>query len=231
MNNHDYDPLNYSGEYGVFDDIVFPFINLSDYDQATMSFDLSACQFTSLSTPDNTWDSLQVLVSTDCGQSFNVIYNKFAATLVTVPTSENFFKPSNPSQWRTEMIDLSQYAGRDNVLLKFRNISHFENNIFIDKLNINGNKVTSIKDAISDVNIQMYPNPTKGEVVIKIENKIRPLKQIQWINTLGQVIQVSMSSSISNYMQFDFTHQAKGIYIANFIFEDGTISSKKLILN
>jgi hypothetical protein len=77
----------------------------------------------------------------------------------------------------------------------------------------------------------MYPNPTKGEVVIKIENKIRPLKQIQWINTLGQVIQVPTSSPISNYMQFDFTHQAKSIYIANFIFEDGTRSSKKLILN
>jgi hypothetical protein len=231
MNNHDYDPLNYSGEYGVSDDIIFPFINLSDYDQATMSFDLSACQFTSLSTPDNNWDSLQVLVSTDCGQTFKVIYNKYAASLITVPNSANFFKPSNPSQWRTETIDLSQYAGRDNVLLKFRNISQFENNIYIDKLNINGNKVTSIKDAISDVNIQMYPNPTKGEVVIKIENKIRPLKQIQWINTLGQVIQVPTRSPISNYMQFDFTHQAKGIYIANFIFEDGTISSKKLILN
>lgn len=231
MNNFDYDPANYSNETGVFDDIDFPFINLSDYDQAIMTFDLAACQFTAINIPDNSWDTLQVLVSLDCGQTFDVIYNKFAGELMTVPNSEIFFKPSKENQWREERIDLSQYVGKDNVFIKIRNISHWENNIYIDKLSVSGSKVTSIKDAISDVNIQMYPNPTHDLVSIRIDAKTRPLKQIEWMNTLGQTIQIPSLSPISNYMQFDFSNYVKGIYIARFIFDDGTVSTKKLILN
>lgn len=230
MNNFDYDPRDFSNQTGVFDDIDFPFIDLSDYDQALMTFDLAACQWTASNVPDNTWDTLQVLVSVDCGQTFDIVYNKFAGELMTVPNSESFFKPNNINQWREESIDLTQYVGRENVLIKIRNISNWENNIYIDRLNINGNKVTSIKESKAN-NIQMYPNPSRGEVVIKLDHSGSSLKQIQWMNTLGQTIQIHSMNPISDYMQFDFTHQAKGIYIANFIFEDGTISSKKLILN
>lgn len=231
MNNFDYNPENFSGVAGVFDDIVLPFIDLSDYDQAEMTFDLAACQFTATTVTNNTWDSLQVLVSTDCGETFNVIYNKFAASLITVPVSETFFKPTSASQWRAESIDLTGYTGNSNVLLKIRNISNWENNIYIDKLNIKGNKVTSIKDVLSNVNISMYPNPSKGEVFVKIDQQVQTLKRIEWINTLGQMIEVPLLTPISNNMQFDFSNQPKGIYIANFIFKDGTISNKKLILN
>ncbi|HUH75534.1 MAG TPA: M43 family zinc metalloprotease [Chitinophagales bacterium] len=231
MNNAEYDPSLYSNEYGVFDDIIFPFINLKNYNQATMTFDLAACQYTELDVANNNWDTLQVLVSVDCGQTFNVIYSKYAGELITVPPSTSFFKPNNINQWRTESLNLSEYTGQDNVLLKIRNISHFENNIYIDNLKINGTQVTSVKDAISDVYIQLYPNPTKGNVSVRIDQNVQSLKRIEWMNTLGQTIQVPTSGPISNFMQFDFSNQVKGIYIAHFIFEDGTVNSKKLILN
>lgn len=83
-------------------------------------------------------DSLQVLISVDGGITFintPVPYrkaNNSTPSLATLPPSISEFNPAAPSQWRHETIDLSAYAGVNNVFIAFRGVSAFGNNLWID---------------------------------------------------------------------------------------------------
>jgi len=83
-------------------------------------------------------DSLQVLISVDGGVTFvdtPVPYrkaNNSTPSLATLSPSTTEFNPATPSQWRHETIDLSAYAGVNNVFIAFRGVSAFGNNLWID---------------------------------------------------------------------------------------------------
>ena len=82
-------------------------------------------------------DSLAVLVSTDCGQTFSVIYKKGGDILSTAGTAAAYFTPAS-NQWRTEAVNLNAYAGQQNVLIAFQNINGYGNQLYIDNVNITG---------------------------------------------------------------------------------------------
>jgi PKD repeat protein/photosystem II stability/assembly factor-like uncharacterized protein len=81
-------------------------------------------------------DSLSILVSTNCGNSFTTVYVKPGNTLATVPGTGGFFTPA-ANQWRTDSINLSSYAGQS-VMISFMNHGHFGNNIYIDNVRLLG---------------------------------------------------------------------------------------------
>ncbi|MBS1551456.1 MAG: T9SS type A sorting domain-containing protein [Bacteroidetes bacterium] len=83
-------------------------------------------------------DSLQVLISTDCGATFTdvpVPYrkgNSSAPSLATLLPSTTSYIPANSGEWRHETIDLLAYANNPNVIIGFRGVSAFGNNLYID---------------------------------------------------------------------------------------------------
>ncbi len=85
-------------------------------------------------------DSLQVVVSTDCGVTFfsaTTVYNKADSSLpsfATRPPSSSAFTPDSAIQWRHETIDLSNVAGQSSVIIGFRAKSNFGNNGWIDNI-------------------------------------------------------------------------------------------------
>lgn len=231
INNFEYDPEALDVGYGEKDDIVLPNLSFSNQSNVKMIFDLSAAQYTSVMTSDNNWDSLQVLISTDCGKSFSLLYNKFAGSLITIPTAKTtFFTPSQLSQWRTETIDLSAYDGLDQVKLVIRNISNFENNIYIDNLRILGDVVTGLNQTSSEVQISLFPNPTNQQVTVRMGHLVSKLKSVEWINMMGQSVSMDMLYNDRNTLYFDFSNQSKGLYIARFLFEDGSVKTDKLLV-
>jgi PKD repeat protein/subtilisin-like proprotein convertase family protein len=83
-------------------------------------------------------DSLQVLVSTNCGASFTSVYLKGGGTLATVAgTTTSAFVPAS-SQWRTETISLNGYLSSGSLLVSFKNLGHYGNNLYIDNVAVNG---------------------------------------------------------------------------------------------
>lgn len=231
MNNRDYDPDLYGTLYGEMDDIVLPFLNFTDVDEIAMSFEVAAAQRTGITQTVNNWDSLQVIVSVDCGRTFDVVYNKYAGRLITVAGAQsNFFTPASSSQWRSDSVNLTQYAGMDNVLIAIRNISHFENNIYIDDLSVYRGKVVSVREHVSNRDVELYPNPGSGLVTIKINEPSVRLKQVSWMNILGQTILDEQMNTYSGVLQFNLSQQPKGVYIARLLFEDGSVTTKKFVL-
>lgn len=87
-------------------------------------------------------DSLIIEVSTNNGATFvdtPVPYKKaFISTpsLATMPSSTTYYIPSAANQWRQEVLDLSPYAGVSNLIISFRGISGFGNNLWIDDFTV-----------------------------------------------------------------------------------------------
>src|SRR5207249_4515522 len=91
-----------------------------------------------LSTP-NYSDTLTVLLSTDCGVTWNQIYKKFGAALTTkVPNFQSSAFTPTSTQWRLETVSLIPYSTCNNAIFKFINTCSFENRLYLDDIQISG---------------------------------------------------------------------------------------------
>ncbi|MCO5248907.1 MAG: M43 family zinc metalloprotease [Chitinophagales bacterium] len=233
MDNYNYDPQDLQTTYGQKDDINLPLLDFSDkkYNNHRLRFDLAATQYSNITEPNNNWDSLQVLVSTDCGAKYNVIYNKFGTDLMTAPTQTTpFFPGTNSNFWRKENIDLSAYDGYNDVKIKIRNISQWENNIFIDNLVIDANIPTGVNDHSAQNTFQLYPNPTNGWVHLKTNTETSSIKQVSWFNSVGQIVLSKEVPTENLSLDFDFSKMAKGLYIVRVLYNNGNTDTQKLIV-
>ena len=79
-----------------------------------------------------------IYVSDDCGNTWTNVWEKAGLNLVTTSPSYNGFSwtPSNNSDWDSEVIDLSSYTNQDDFAIKFRNVNQYENNLFLDNINL-----------------------------------------------------------------------------------------------
>lgn len=160
--------FNYTA-HGQQDYLRLPTVNLGGTDSAFFSFNVAAAIFTDTAATNNSWDTLEVLLSTDCGLSYTSLYKKWGATLVTHANADiSFFVPS-AIDWRKDSVNLTPYINSGNILLAFRNITENKNNIYLDDVNvltltINPNLkaarfLVTPNPATSNIQVQFYPNP------------------------------------------------------------------------
>ena len=115
---------------GSTNDIVTARYDLNGYTNIQMTFDRAYRVYTD----PNEIDSFAILISIDCGATFNEIYRKGGTQLATVSTQGSYTQPGN-SDWRADTINLSSYSGQS-AIFAFRNIGHYGNMLFIDNINI-----------------------------------------------------------------------------------------------
>lgn len=99
---------------------------------AQLTFDVAYAPYNASS-----FDGLEVLVSTDCGSTFTSVYSKSNTTLATAAATTSSFTPTS-SQWRTETVNLTAYVGQANVIIAFKNLSGYGNNLYVDNINVTG---------------------------------------------------------------------------------------------
>ena len=119
------------------DEIRTPKINLASADPVIIQFDLAHKNY-----PDVDYnDTLQVLISNDCGATFTAFFNKAGAALSTAgSTSDGYFNPA-PGDWKKQKIIVDgALLNSGNIIVSFKNTSDFGNNIFIDNINITQEK-------------------------------------------------------------------------------------------
>jgi hypothetical protein len=177
---------------------------------------------------DTSQDTLEVYASTDCGNTFTLIYSKTDSALATTSIHSSNFTPLS-SEWRTEMVDLSSYIVSNNLHLKFYfhagNATHRGNNIYVDDINIIGTPV-SVNDLYQNSSIKVYPNPVKENFYIQLNTKPRNA-WLEIFNIKGQRILltkfVEQSTSIST------KNFAPGIYFVKIIV-DHKVFVEKLVI-
>lgn len=205
------DNWNYQGGNGQIDEMQMQSFNLSSVSNPVMTFQVA---YTYWTVPYQFSDTLKILISTDCGVTWTTLYNKYGATLQTAPpvsSSTVGFAPTGPSQWRLETVNLAPYQASTNAMIKFRNITDYEDNLFIDDINIMNS--TDVPGGLLHSNINLFPNPTDGLVNLDIEMYNRDNVKITVINSIGQVVSsVGEENTYGGRYVLDLTAEPNGIY-------------------
>jgi PKD repeat protein len=124
---------NYSNNSaGSWDEMWSPKMNTNGYTAFWVTFDVAYARYNATYS-----DSLRVLVSTDCGATWTSVYYQGGTNLATAPDNTNAFTPT-ATQWRKDSINLNTYINQPNVMIAFRNIGRWGNNLYLDNINING---------------------------------------------------------------------------------------------
>lgn len=129
IQNYEYDASS------QLDFLVSPQINLSEFPNAQLTFKMAYAPYNT----QGFGDFLYVAVSTDCGNTFNILeapYSKDVNFLQTAEPTLNEFIPTREEQFRREIVNLSQFAEFGNVRIAFINRNGYGNNIYLKDIQI-----------------------------------------------------------------------------------------------
>lgn len=164
---------NYNYSPGGDEDDIQVLMSLNQATSAFLTFDIAYTLW-----GGNYSDSLEILVSTDCGQTFSSEYFKGGEDLATRPAFNEPYIPT-PEEWRTDTVNLDAFLEHETILLNFRNHSGYGNNLYIDNINIDAEYLTDIEPAILDQGVQLFPNPVRQGNKLHIKT---PYKEGIWID-------------------------------------------------
>lgn len=219
MRNLDY------AQNGPTDDLITPVFDLQNADSAFLFFYVAAAVQSAPNSGNQYWDTLQVILSNDCAQSGISLYKKWGPNLITdsVPTSQEFVP--NHSQWRRDSIDLTPYLRNGQFQIIFRNITNFENNIYLDDINIVSKETNPV---LKKEKVIVVPNPTTGALYVQFLSPPPSLEAVAVYNSLGQVLYRKNASSLNNQnrIEFNLADAANGVYFVKIFYSDHTLVRK-----
>jgi PKD repeat protein len=199
---------NFSGNYpNSTDEIILPAIDFTAFTPVPstlqMKFKLAYTGKTVTNTltgaVDTIWDYLKVLVSRDCGKTWQIKYSKTGTTLATTALTDVRFFPASVAEWREETVNLTAFIPDDNVRIKFQFSSGGGNNIFIDDINIE--IPTAIEELAETIGLSIYPNPLTESTVLAFNLEEKENVEIEILDLLGKQIATVSNEEINAGIQ------------------------------
>jgi hypothetical protein len=213
--------VNYSGATGEEDILETEIFDMNGT-IGVLTFDLAKAQYSATYE-----DGLRVEVSSDCGATFQTIYQKTGTALATVSNQTSNWSPTAASNWRNESIDLAAYVP-NNLIFRFIAENGYGNNTYIDNINITSNVGL---DEISGVDFHIFPNPTSSMVTFRVPKVLPNDATITLTNQVGQTLQVLTEDMLSNNgFNLDLSNYERGLYFIA-VNTEGKSTIKRLIKN
>lgn len=218
-----------------FDDLLFPNYSYTGLDSIFLKFALSHVIFSYPLQPGISIDSLAVIVSKDCGNTFTTLYKKFGEELQTVkdpnfPRSDPFF-PNNANQWRTDSVNLGIFLGANEELFQvgFRFWGNFENNFFLDDISLRG-QILPAKLKADGILIQ--PSPFKSIFAVWHYQQPTTLKHINVFNMSGQRVwsRQFTNGRADKYITIDLGSRPAGIYVVQLEYTDAKRNIQRTVM-
>lgn len=175
---------------GTENSLISPPLDMTNVasEDATLTFRVAHSNRTSTSHNER----LRVYVSRNCGETWTLKYSKSGDNLNTAGgLVSSTFVPTS-SQWRLEEVNLSSWAGEEQVLIKFEALSDQESYLYLDDININENATTDTSSGIGINEIgtmagaSVYPNPVNGTSVLELNMLEADHVSISLLNAVGQ---------------------------------------------
>jgi hypothetical protein len=215
--------------YHRFDDLFTPNFSYSNVDSITLSFNLASALYSD--DPFIDLDTLTILVTKDCGNTFTTVYKKWGDSLQTLspaaPVQAEFFPTTN--QWRRDTVNLKKtlIATNGQFQVYFRFSGNFENNIFIDDVVISSKQRADNGDAKRYL---LYPTVAQQQFTI---NHFEPEKisSISIFNSIGQRVWFQQyKANASDIINVNLQGFAAGVYFVRFTYTDGSIEDVEKIV-
>jgi hypothetical protein len=189
VNSYDYE------NQGALDQFISPILDLTNVPFAYLKFDRAYEYYGS-----GNEDRLRILISSSCDftNSSTVIFDKSGLDLATAITSTgSYFSPA-ASQWKTEVIPLSQFIG-SKIQISFESINGYGNNQFLDNIVVATDEFTDLA-LISLVNPSPVSCSTNATPAIQVQNNgttpITNFKVQAKVNNQASVVQVISNLNI-----------------------------------
>ena len=212
---------------GTEDALLTRVVDLTNYWPGALYFDYSYKR------SNFEFDTLQVWLSTDCGETWTMEWEKGAGDLATVGGIDfSGFIPGGSADWDTDSVSLNGYTGTNGFKAKFVCIGHEGSNLFLDNINLSVVVGAGEAQAGPSWALDVAPNPFKDEFNVSysipkkatmsfsiVDLQGRVLYQVQELNQAPGNHRLTISRDVYEKM-------SAGIYMLRGSSELGNISKK-----
>jgi len=175
-------------------------------------------------------DQLQIVISENCEGFFNTVLESYNSSDLAVENSGEFWEPNDRNDWKEHSLDLTDYAGKEDLRIAFKMLNDYGNNLYLDDIEFytvaNEKRVSSARNSFT-----LYPNPADGGRFQLAFNTNERQEVIVYIyDQLGrEIVRNNYPNTLNQTYYFDFAGKRPGIY---YIHAKGKnfIRSKKLLL-
>lgn len=225
------DNLGYQSSIGEIDEMITMSIDLTTVSNPGLTFDYAYTYYLQTNPyPQNYTDSLAVLISTDCGQTFSPIFYKGGVQLATVAPVPNGpeFVPAT-GDWQRVILSLASYQASTNAIFKFKNITEWGNQLYIDNINIENN--VGVNNISLDPFVKIYPNPTDGQLFVDMNFSYLENLSVKILDVLGkEIFQIQLNEVMKSILEIDLSKFSNGIYAVVLLSDHGS-TTQKVMLN
>lgn len=216
---------------GRNDQLVMPLLSYRNADSVFLDFKLSAVGSNPGMVSPAATDTLEILVTSDCGKTFTSVYKKWGKQLQTINDNEVPFSieyyPRSPKHWRQEKIDLTPLLGGTNEFIAiFSNTSNGINNIYLDDV---AAYTRSLPVKLKNTGYLITPNPFRNSFIVEHYPNASVLRGIEVFNSTGQLIyQRRTTQGGDSYIEINLSNRPAGIYFVKLTYADKVITERLL---
>lgn len=198
---------------------------------AYMNFFLSGATRASINA--DITDSLVILYSTNCGNTWVNLAKLFKTSLINNGTVATEFNPAN-GVWAAKTFALPAAALTNSTFFKFRyRASDYSNDVYLDNFEINSTPV-SVKDLnVAGFDFEIVPNPATSFSSIQLNSSENAEVKVLVTNLLGDKVTTftqKVSSAQMNTIEIPSqVFNNKGVYFVNLDI-NGKKTTKKLVI-
>lgn len=169
---------------------------------------------------DQNLGNLTAQISTDGGTAWTTLWDEDTETGFT----DDGDGDEDTDLYNTVSVQkaLTAYAGQTNVKIRFQYIANDADAISIDDIQVLASATLATQEISSKAKetADIYPNPTKGEINVKTDKKIKSTN----------VFDMTGKSLLQNESgKTDISSLPKGTYLVKINFADGSTSTRKVI--
>lgn len=136
-------------------------------------------------------DVLKVYISSNCGETWQVRYSKLGAQLATVANGTGNFVPSSASDWRTETVNINGLSNKDAGMVRFEvTADGAGQRLYIDDINIGGTSVGIEEQTITNLGLNVYPNPITSQTQVNITSAKAGMASLALYDITGRNIAI-----------------------------------------
>jgi PKD repeat protein len=146
------------------------------------------------------YEYLKVFVTSNCGETW-AQRKTIGGNQLSSLTSSTSWKPTQQSDWVTvHMTNVTNIYFTPNFKMKFKFEGEGGNNIYIDDINLyaggpSDNLVLGVNEIANLENIELYPNPTEGDIHIRYTAKSNDKTSVSITDISGKIISTSTIQS------------------------------------
>lgn len=216
---------NFNNNQGALAELSSETINLSNFSSASLNFQYAYAKQTS-----TLGESVQLLVSTDCGETWVVLRG---LQTTASPTNSSFI-PSGNSDWDYLSVNIPGAFLQPNFRFQIRITNNGGNNLYIDDISFSG--VASLEEEVNAISdLKIFPNPANSETNISLSLKEDANVEIHLLDMLGKTIKtISTPQNLSKNSTHSFNIKKgnlnNGVYFVKFTINN-QVKLQRVIFN